>query len=170
MKKINQYKFNGDDILKYNIEKKSVFLGNMFYIKNENNIIEYQISESFSVTKGKTIMIDNNGTEMAEIKIDYSNIIPKYHIYSNDVLLCSVELKPSFNKYVYLVSNGFRVEGDSRGLHYNIFDDNYNVICNITKKFFTSSWKCEVDILDPTKKVILLLISKVVALPYVFNR
>ena len=110
-------------------------------------------------------MADSNGNEIAKFKLNRSNFIPIYEIYNKDVLAFTIQLKPTPNKYVFNVSNGYRAEGTPRGYNFTIFDEKNNQIATITKKFLSSKYKCEVEILDTSKIIIILIIAKMVAMP-----
>ena len=114
-------------------------------------------------------MIDTDGNEVAKIERKLLNFLPKYDVYMNNTLAFTIKMEVKVGQYLYTLSNGYRVEGDARGLHFTIFDETNKQISIITKEILSANRKCEVSILDPDKKMIILIIAKIVALPSDFK-
>ena len=155
--------------MKYYIVKDLVSLNSGFSIKNENNIEEYRFSSPIIAITPKATMIDTDGNEVAKIERKLLNFLPKYDVYMNNTLAFTIKMEVKVGQYLYTLSNGYRVEGDARGLHFTIFDETNKQISIITKEILSANRKCEVSILDPDKKMIILIIAKIVALPSDFK-
>ncbi len=155
--------------MKYYIVKDIMSLNNGFSIRNESNVEEYRFSSPLIAITPKSTMIDTDGNEIAKIERKLLNIMPKYDVYMNNNLAFTIKMELEVGQYLFTLSNGYRVEGDARGLHFTIFDETNKQISIITKEMLSSKRKCEVNILDTDKKMMILIIAKIVALPSDFK-
>ena len=86
--------------------------------------------------------------------------IKLFPIYINDVFAFNLKQKLAFQKSIYILSNGYRVEGDSRGLNHNLFDENNQLVAKMSKSLFSGKMKSELEIFNDTKKEIALAVAK----------
>ena len=141
----------------YANEKTFPIIHHKIFIKDENDMDIYEISSKFR----KTTINDMNENKIDYIEKKYFSITPNYNIYiNNEPILKIKKINPFENEY--LLSNGCKVTGDFRMLNFVIYDGKNNQIGNIkrTTKFISigGSDKYEIDIIDLTKKEIILAI------------
>ena len=154
--------------MKYYIIKNFDLIHYGFDVKDENGNKIYKIKTLRSFLEVKTVISDMNDKQVICIERK-KTFLPSYSVFINDSINFDIELKPTFQKRNYLLSNGYRVEGDYRGFNHILFDDNNQPIAKMKKSFFTQNRKCEIDILDINKTEIALAVAKVVALPFAYN-
>ena len=128
----------------------------------------YEISSKIISFGDKTTTNDLQGNKIVYIEQELFHITPNYNIYIGDELLFKITKKFQFFKNDYVLSNGYRVEGNFMALDFTIFDDNNIQIGSIKRKFISIGDKYEINIDDINKKEIVLAI--IVAITNDVNR
>ena len=144
--------------MKLYVNEKLLSLHNRFYIKDENDCDIYEISSKFFSIGDKTTITDMNGNKIVYIEQELLHIMPNYNIYINDNFFCKITKKFQLFKNDYILSNGYKVAGNFLMLDFAIYDDANNQIGSIKRKFITIGDKYEIEILDTSKKEIVLAI------------
>ena len=154
--------------MKLYVNEKLFSLHNKFYVKDESDIDVYEISSKVISFGDKTTITDMSGNKIAYIEQELFHLMPHYNVYINDVLAFSIIKKFQLFKNDYELSNGYRVEGNMLMLDLAIFDENNIQVGSIKRKFISIGDKYEIDILDESKKDVVL--SIIVAITNDVNR
>lgn len=145
------------------VSEKIFSLRSKFFVKDENLNDVYEISSNVFSFAQKTTVSDMLGNKVVYIEQELFHLTPNYNIFMNDILVCKIVKKFQFFKNDYVLSNGFRVDGDFFMLDFVVYDDLNNRIGCITKKFFSFGDRYEIDIFDESKKNIILAIIVAIA-------
>ena len=154
--------------MKLYVNEKLFSIHNKFYIKDENNLDVYEISSKIISIGDKTTITDMQGNKVAYIEQELFHIMPNYNVYINNQFVFKIIKKFKMFKNDYVLSNGYRVEGNFMMLNFVVYDENNIQIGSIKKKLFSIGDKYEIDINDVSKKEIVLAI--VVAITNDVNR
>ena len=154
--------------MKLYVNEKLFSLHNKFYVKDENDLDVYEISSKIISIGDKTTISDMSGNSIAYIEQEILHIMPHYNIYINNEFVFKISKKFQLFKNDYLLSNGYRVEGNFFALDFTIYDDANNQIGSIKRKLISIGDKYEIDIDDVSKKEIIL--SIIVAITNDINR
>ena len=144
--------------MKLYVNEKLFSFHNRFYVKDENDLNVYDISSKIISFGDKTTIHDMNGKKIAYIEQELFHIMPNYNVYINDNFLFKIVKKFQLFKNDYLLSNGYRVDGNFMMLDFVVYDDNDKQIGSIKRKLFSIGDKYEIDIIDVSKKEIVLAI------------
>lgn len=154
--------------MKLYVNEKLFSIHNKFYVKDENNIDVYEISSKFISFGDKTTINDMNGNKIAYIEQEIFHITPSYNVYIKDEFTFKIIKKFQIFKNDYLLSNGYKVEGNFMMLDFIVFDDNNAKIGSIKRKFISIGDQYEINIDNINKKEIVLAI--IVAITNDVNR
>ena len=154
--------------MKLYVNEKLFSIHNKFYIKDENNMDVYEISSKIISLGDKTTINDMQGNKIAYIEQELFHIMPNYNVYINDAFAFKITKKFQLFKNDYILSNGYRVEGNFMMLDFIVYDDNNTQIGSIKRKFISIGDKYEISINDISKKEIVLAI--IVAITNDVNR
>jgi len=154
--------------MKLYVNEKLFSFHNRFYVKDANNNDVYEISSKIISFGDKTTINDVKGNKIAYIEQELFHFTPNYNIYINDEVVCKITKKFQLFKNDYLLSNGYRVEGNFFMLDFVIYDDNNSEIGGIKRNFISIGDKYEINILDDKK--IDIILSIVVAIANDVNR
>lgn len=152
--------------MKFYIKKKIPSLDEQFIVKDDNNNIVYIITNIAQFSGIKTIITDMNENEVVHIEKKHT-FLPSYNYYMNDTLVLNMKLKPKFMKSYYILSNGYRVEGDSKGFNYVLFDEKNQEIAMIKRSVLDNNY--ELEVFDETRKEIVIAVLEKVAIPSVYD-
>ncbi len=154
--------------MKLYVNEKLFSIHNKFHVKDENDMDVYEISSKVISIGDKTTINDMQGNKIAYIEQEIFHIMPNYNVYINDTLVFKITKKFHLFKNDYILSNGYRVEGNFLMLDFVIYDENNNQIGSIKRKFISIGDKYEISIDDVNKKEIVL--SIIVAITNDVNR
>ena len=154
--------------MKLYVNEKLFSIHNKFYVKDENNVDVYEISSKIISLGDKTTIYDMKGNKIAYIEQELLHISPNYNVYIKDEFKFKIKKKFQLFKNDYLLSNGYRVEGNFMMLDFIIYDDNNIPVGSIKRKFISIGDKYEINIDDTNKKEIILAI--IVAITNDVNR
>ena len=154
--------------MKLYVNEKLFSIHNKFYVKDENDIDVYEISSKIISLGDKTTINDMRGNKIVYIEQELFHIMPNYNVYINDAFSFKITKKFQLFKNDYILSNGYRVEGNFMMLDFIVYDDNNNQIGSIKRKFISIGDKYEISINDISKKEIVL--SIIVAITNDVNR
>lgn len=148
--------------MKLYVNEKMLSIHDRFYVKDEFGNDVFQIfSKVFSIGD-KTTILDLQGTCIAYIEEEIFHFLPHYNIYINGNYICNISRKFQLFKNDYILSNGYRVDGNFLMFDFSIFNSNNQKIATISRKFLTLGDKYEIDILDESE--LNLILSIVVAI------
>ncbi len=102
------------------------------------------------------------------IEQEIFHITPNYNVYIGDEFVFKITKKFQLLKNDYVLSNGYKVEGNFMALDFTIYDNNNTQIGSIKRKFISIGDKYEINIEDISKKEIVLAI--IVAITNDVNR
>lgn len=142
--------------MKLYVNEKLFSLHNKFYVTDENDNNVYEISSKIMSIGHKTTINDMNGNTLIYIEQEIFHLMPNYNVYINNELSFKISKKISFWKNNYSISNGYRVEGGAMMYNFTIYDDNNNEVGSIKRKMISVGDKYEIDIIDESKKEIVL--------------
>ena len=154
--------------MKLYVNEKLFSIHKKFYVKDENNMDVYEISSKIISLGDKTTINDMQGNKIAYIEQELFHITPNYNIYIGDEFIFKITKKLQLFKNDYILSNGYKVEGNFMMLDFTIYDDNNTQIGSIKRKFISIGDKYEINIDDINKKEIVLAI--IVAITNDVNR
>lgn len=154
--------------MKLYVNEKLFSLHDKFFVKDESGNDVYEVSSKFFSIGAKMTINDMAGNKVAYIEEEILHLMPHYNIFINDQLVCHISKKLKFFKNDYELDNGYRVDGSLFNLDFVIYDENGNQIGSIKRAFFSISDKYEVEVIDPSKAIIVL--SIVVAITKDVNR
>ena len=142
--------------MKFYVNEKLISLHNRFYIKDEagNDVLELS-SKVFSIGR-KSWIKDLQGNELAYMQQEVLHLMPHYNIFIGGQMVCQISKKFKFFKNDYVLSNGYRVDGDWLALDFSIYDSNNVFAGSIKRKFISIGDKYEITI-DNGKDYILIL-------------
>lgn len=149
--------------VKLYVNEKLFSFHNRFYVKDENDLNVYDISSKIISIGDKTTIHDMNGKKIAYIEQELFHIMPNYNVYIDDNFLFKIVKKFQLFKNDYSLSNGYRVDGNFMMLDFVVYDDNDKQIGSIKRKLFSIGDKYEIDIIDVSKKEIVLAIIVAIA-------
>lgn len=149
--------------MKLYVNEKLFSIHRKFYVQDESNKDIYEISSKFISIGDKTTINDIKGKTIAYIEQEILNLTPTYNVYINDNLSCKIKKKFQFFKNDYKLSNGYKVDGNILMLDFVIYDEFNNQIGSIKRKFISIGDKYEINILDTSKKEIILAIIVAIA-------
>lgn len=133
------------------------------YIKNNNGENIFEVSKKIVSFGDKITISDMCGNEIAYIKQELFHFMPNYKVYVNNNLVCKIIKKFAFLKHIYILDNGYRLEGDFFSFHFSVYDENNNKIGKFERGISSIVDKYEIDIYDQEKALILLSIFVVMA-------
>ena len=154
--------------MKLYVNEKLFSLSHKFYIWDGNNNIIYEISSEIISIGDKTIIMRYDGKKIAYIEQDLFYLTPHYKIFIYDKYVCDISRKFQIFDCDYLLDNGYRVDGDTFMLNFNIYDNQNNLIGNIQRQFISLGDKYEINVYDEAKLEIIL--SIIVAIANDINR
>ena len=154
--------------MKLYVNEKLFSIHNKFYVKDENDMDVYEISSKIISLGDKTTINDMQGNKIAYIEQEIFHITPNYNVYIGDEFVFKITKKFQLLKNDYILSNGYRVEGNFMMLDFIVYDDNKTQIGSIKRKFISIGDKYEISINDISKKEIVL--SIIVAITNDINR
>ena len=144
--------------MKLYVNEKMFSLRRKYFVEDENKNNIYEISSKIFSLKHKTTVSKVDGEKVAYIEGKVFFIMPSYNLYVKDKYMCKIKRKFTLWKRKYIISNGYRVEGNFVDLNFKIFDQEDKQVANISKKFFSLTDKYEIDILDEKNTYLILAI------------
>ena len=144
--------------MKLYVNEKWFSLHRKFYVKDENNEEVYQISSKVVSIGTKTTITNMKGKKIAYIKQEILHLMPHYKIYIKDNLECKIKKRLQLFKDDYVLSNGYKVKGDYLMFDFKIYDDIDKHIGTIKRKVVSLGDKYEIEIIDTSKKELILAI------------
>lgn len=154
--------------MKFYVSEKVFSLHNKFYVKDEKNEDVYEIASKFFSFGDKTAINDRCGNRIVYIEQRLFHITPCYNVYIRDEFVFKITKKFQLFKNDYVLSNGYRVEGDFLRFDFIIYNEKNYQIGNIKRDPFSRWDEYEINIDDIDKKEIILAI--VVAIVNDLNR
>ena len=154
--------------MKLYVNEKLFSIHNKFYVKDENDMDIYEISSKIISLGDKTTINDMKGNKIAYIEQEIFHLTPNYNVYIGDEFVFKITKKFQLFKNDYVLSNGYKVEGNFMALDFTIYDNNNTKIGSIKRKFISIGDKYEINIEDISKKEIVLAI--IVAITNDVNR
>lgn len=154
--------------MKLYVSEKLLSIHSKFYVKDENNMDVYEIFSKFISLGDKTTINDMQGNKIAYVEQELFHLMPNYNVYIHGELRFKITKKFKLFKNNYILSNGYRVDGNFMGLDFIIYDDQNKQIGSIKRKFISIGDKYEITIDDIDKKEIVLAI--IVAITNDINR
>lgn len=154
--------------MKLYVNEKLFSIHNKFYVLDENENNVYEIASKVISIGDKTTISDMSGNQVAYIEQEVLHLMPTYNVFINNELAFKINKKFKLFKNDYALSNGYRVEGSTFNYDFRIYDDNNNQVGSIQRAFISIGDKYEIEILDESKKEIVLAI--IVAITNDINR
>ncbi len=154
--------------MKLYVNEKIISLHNKFHVVDENGKNVYEISSKVISIGDKTTISDMNGNIVAYIEQRLLHLTPYYDVYVDSKLVFSIRKKFQLIRNDYVISNGYRVDGNPMMFNYYIFDDEGNQIGGIKRKIISIRDRYVIEINDESKKEIVLAI--IVAISNDINR
>ena len=154
--------------MKLYVNEKLFSIHNKFYVKDENDVDVYEISSKVFSFGDKTTINDMQGNKIVYIEQELFHLTPNYKVYIGDKFTFKIIKKFQLFKNDYVLSNGYRVEGNIMMLDFVVYDDNNIQIGSIKRNFISIGDKYEINIDDINKKEIVLAI--IVAITNDVNR
>ena len=154
--------------MKLYVNEKLFSIHKKFYVKDENNMDVYKISSKIISFGDKTTINDMQGNKIVYIEQELFHLTPNYKVYIGDKFTFKIIKKFQLFKNDYVLSNGYRVEGNIMMLDFVVYDDNNIQIGSIKRNFISIGDKYEINIDDINKKEIVLAI--IVAITNDVNR
>jgi len=154
--------------MKLYVNEKIFSIHKKFYVKDENNMDVYEISSKIISFGDKTTINDMQGNKIVYIEQELFHLTPNYKVYIGDKFTFKIIKKFQLFKNDYVLSNGYRVEGNIMMLDFVVYDDNNIQIGSIKRNFISIGDKYEINIDDINKKEIVLAI--IVAITNDVNR
>ena len=154
--------------MKLYVNEKLFSIHRKFYVKDENDTNIYEIASRIISFGDKTTISDMQGNKIVYIEQELFHLTPNYNVFIGSEFSFKITRKLQLLKNDYILSNGYRVEGNFMMLDFSIYDDNNNLIGSITRKFISIGDKYEITINDMSKKEIILAI--IVAITNDVNR
>lgn len=154
--------------MKLYVNEKLFSIHKKFYVKDENNMDVYEISSKIISFGDKTTINDMQGNKIVYIEQELFHLTPNYKVYIGDKFTFKIIKKFQLFKNDYVLSNGYRVEGNIMMLDFVVYDDNNIQIGSIKRNFISIGDKYEINIDDINKKEIVLAI--IVAITNDVNR
>ncbi len=150
------------------MKQKLFSLKEKFFIKNEAGEDVYRIEGKF-LSLGKQLTVyDRSDREVAFIKQELFQWLPKFTIMIDGVEVAQVAQQFSFFKPKYTINGiGWNVDGDFWGHDYQVVDGN-NVIAHIHKVWMAFGDSFEIDVLDSVDERTVLAI--VIAIDFAMDR
>ena len=149
--------------MKLYINEQLFSLHNRFYAMDYNEKNIYEISSEVISIGDKTTISDMKGNEVAYIEQEILQLLPTYNVYIKGELVCTISKDFSIFSNNYSLDNGYYVDGSIMNLDFDLYDDKDTLIAVISRKFLSIGDKYELDILDDSKKVIILSIFVAIA-------
>jgi len=146
--------------MKYYIKQKVFSLKDKFTIKDYSQKDVYEVQGKFLSLSNKLELLNMDGSQALNAKKKLFRFLPVYNIYSNhDEELAEIKRKLAFKpKFEVIVGlDEYQVEGTLFAHSFQIYKDEVEV-ASITKKVLSFGDTYEIDILDETKKELLLFI------------
>ena len=154
--------------MKLYVNEKIFSIHKKFYVKDENNMDVYEISSKIISFGDKTTINDMQGNKIVYIEQELFHLTPNYKVYIEDKFTFKIIKKFQLFKNDYVLSNGYRVEGNIMMLNFVVYDDNNIQIGSIKRNLISIGDKYEINIDDINKKEIVLAI--IVAITNDVNR
>ena len=76
--------------MKLYVNEKLFSVHRKFYVKDENDLVIYEISSNAISLGDKTTISDVNSNKIVYIEQELFHIMPNYNIYINDVHVCRI--------------------------------------------------------------------------------
>ena len=146
--------------MKYYIKQKVFSLRDKFTIKDYSQNDLYQVQGKFMSISNKLELLNMDGSQVLNSKRKVFRFLPLYNIYSNhDDELATIKkrfsFKPKFD--VFIGENEYVVDG-SFFAHSFVVKRGEEEVASIIKKVLSFGDSYEIDILDESKKELLLFI------------
>ncbi len=146
--------------MKYYVKQKVFSFKDKFTIKDYSQNDVYQVEGKFMSLTNKLQLLNMDGSQALNAKKQLFKLFPVYHVYSNHdeelaVIKKRFAFKPRFD--VYVGEEEYQVEGTLFAHSFVIRKDDMDV-ASIEKKVFSFGDSYEIDILDETRKELLLFI------------
>ena len=144
------------------INEKILSFHNRYYIKDEkeNDILE--ISSKAISLGAKTWIKNLNGKQLVYIEQELFHLMPKYNVILNNNIEYSISKKFHILKNDYILSNGYRVEGNFLGHNFVVYNPANEKVGEINRKYLTIGDQYIIDIFD--EKEYILILSIIVAI------
>ena len=144
--------------MKLYVNEKVFSFHDKFYVTDENGNNVYEIASKFISLGKKTTVYDMDGNKIIYIEQELFHITPHYNIYIDGNFEFQIAKKFRIFTNDYSLSNDYSVDGSFMMLDFSIYDNNSNMIGSIKRKFFSIGDKYEIEIMDESKKNIVLAI------------
>lgn len=144
--------------MKLYIKEKVFSLGDKFTVKDEFERDKYVV-EGEIFTWGKKLHIyDMTGQEVAFIKQEVWSFLPRYYVFCNGSQVAEIKKEFSFLFPKYSIEGlGWEIEGSFTAHEYEI-DRNGQTIVSISKEWLTWGDSYELNILNPADEIIALAV------------
>lgn len=154
------------------IIKKELFsIQDAYDIFDENNIIKYHIKKEFFSMVRMLRIYDGNGTELAIVKRVFTSLMPKYNIEIDKKVIGSIKKELTFFKPKYSINyKGYTANGDLMNFNFNVLDKSSNIVASIKRIHFKTSSTCEIDIINQSDELDIVLLAVVLEDMRVQNR
>ena len=149
--------------MKLYVNEKIFSVHDKFYIKDENDNDVYEISSKIFSIGDKTTISTMSGRKIAFIEQELFHLTPNYNVYIDDKFAFKISKKFHLIKNDYVLSNGYKVEGNFLMLDFNVYGKHNKVIGSIKRKYFSIGDKYVLDIKDEANKEIVLAIIVAIA-------
>ena len=154
--------------MKLYVKEKLMSFHNRYFIYDESGEVAYEIESKVISIGDKTTIYDMSGNKVAYIEQEIFNLTPNYNIYIKDSYAFKISKKFQLFKNDYVLSNGYEVEGNFLMFDFVIYDEKNKKVGSIKRQLISFGDKYEINILDPSKKEIVLAI--IVAITNDINR
>lgn len=144
--------------MKYYIKGKMISLHNRFYVYDETGKQVYEISSKAVSFGAKTTLYEMNGQKHAYVEERILHLLSHYDIYIEDQMICSIAQKVKLFKPSYKLTNGYSVDGNIFGFHFNVVDPNGKTMASIKRKAISLADQYEIEIFDEKQELLALAI------------
>ena len=149
--------------MKLYVNEKIFSVHDKFYIKDENDNDVYEISSKIFSIGDKTTISTMRGRKIAFIEQELFHLTPNYNVYIDDKFAFKISKKFHLIKNDFVLSNGYKVEGNFLMLDFKVYGKHNEVIGSIKRKYFSIGDKYVLDIKDEANKEIVLAIIVAIA-------
>ena len=148
------------------VKQKFRLGGERFDIKDDREVVNYQVEGSFFQIPKTFTIYDAYGEQVSEISKEFFTLLPRFTIQLRNGSNFVIRKKLTFFRDKYEFDNlGLRIEGNIWDLNFKLLDDRDQVIAEIRKEIFHLTSTYTVTVYEDSYAD--LVISLCVAIDYV---
>lgn len=148
------------------VKQKFRLGGERFDIKDDREVVNYQVEGSFFQIPKTFTIYDAYGEQVSEISKEFFTLLPRFTIQLRNGSNFVIRKKLTFFRDKYEFDNlGLRIEGNIWDLNFKLLDDRDQVIAEIRKEIFRLTSTYTITVYEDSYAD--LVISLCVAIDYV---